>query len=47
MVVQSDSCYNFAFIFEKQSVFTKSVWEAELIAQNRVGDYVEWATEKC
>jgi hypothetical protein len=36
---------NFAFISCKQPVVAKSVGETELIAQNRVGDYVEWARE--
>jgi hypothetical protein len=42
---ESDTCCNFAFISCKQPVVAKSVGEAELIAQNRVGDYVEWARE--
>jgi hypothetical protein len=36
------SCY-FAFVSSKQPVVAKSAGEAELIAQNKVGDLVEWA----
>ena len=35
----------FCFKSCKQPVVAKSVGEAELIAQNRVGDFVEWARE--
>jgi hypothetical protein len=42
---ESDTCCNFIFISCKQPVVAKSVGEVELIAQNRVGDYVEWARE--
>jgi len=42
---ESDTCCNFAFISCKQLVVAKSVGEAELIAQSRVGDYVKWARE--
>jgi hypothetical protein len=38
------SCY-FGFISSKQPVVAKSAGEAELIAQNKVGDLVEWARE--
>jgi hypothetical protein len=38
------SCY-FGFVSLKQPVVAKSAGEAELIAQNKVGDLVEWARE--
>ncbi len=38
------SCY-FGLVSSKQPVVVKSVGEAELIAQNKVGDLVEWARE--
>jgi len=38
------SCY-FGFVSSKQPVVAKSAGEAELIAQNKVGDLVEWARE--
>jgi hypothetical protein len=38
------SCY-FGFVSSKQLVMAKSAGEAELIAQNKVGDLVEWARE--
>jgi hypothetical protein len=38
------SCY-FAFVSAKQPVVAKSAGEAELIAQNKVGDLVEWARQ--
>jgi hypothetical protein len=38
------SCY-FAFVSSKQPVVAKSTGEAELIAQNKVGDMVEWARQ--
>ncbi len=41
----SDSSCYFGFISSKQPVVAKSVGEAELIAQNNVGDLVEWARE--
>jgi hypothetical protein len=41
----SDSSCYFGFISSKQPVVAKSVGEAELIAQNKVGDLVEWARE--
>jgi hypothetical protein len=40
---QSDSSCYFAFVSSKQPVVAKSAGEAELIAQNKVGDLVEWA----
>jgi hypothetical protein len=40
----NDSCY-FAFVSSKQPVVAKSAGEAELIAQNKVGDLVEWARQ--
>jgi hypothetical protein len=42
---ESETCCNFAFISCKQPVVAKSVGEAEPIAQNTVGDHVEWARE--
>jgi hypothetical protein len=36
------SCY-FAFVSSKQLVVAKMAGEAELIAQNKVGNMVEWA----
>ncbi len=38
------SCY-FGFVSSKQPVVAKSAGEAELIAQIKVGDLVEWARE--
>jgi len=38
------SCY-FGFASAKQPVVAKSVGEAELIAHNKVGDLIEWASE--
>jgi hypothetical protein len=38
------SCY-FGFMSSKQPVVAKLVGEAELIAQNKVGDLVEWARD--
>jgi hypothetical protein len=38
------SC-NFAFVSGKQPVITKSAGEAELIAQNKVGDLIEPARQ--
>ncbi len=38
------SC-NFAFVSSKQPVAAKTIGEAELIAQNKVGDLIEWARE--
>jgi hypothetical protein len=38
------SCY-FGYISSKQPVVAKSAGEAELIAQNKVGDLIEWAQE--
>jgi hypothetical protein len=38
------SCY-FGFVSSKQPVVAKSAGEAELIAQNKVRDLVEWARE--
>ena len=42
---ESDTSCNFAFVSGKQPVVAKSVGEAELIAENKVGDYVEWSCE--
>ncbi len=42
---ESDMSCNFAFVSSKQPVVAKSAGEAELIAQNKVGDFVEWARE--
>jgi hypothetical protein len=42
---ESETSCNFAFISCKQPVVAKSAGEAELIAQNRVGDMIEWARE--
>jgi hypothetical protein len=41
----SDSSCYFGFVSSKQPVVAKSVGEAELIAQDKVGDLVEWARE--
>jgi hypothetical protein len=41
----SDSSCYFGFVSSKQPVVAKSVGETELIAQNKVGDLVEWARE--
>jgi hypothetical protein len=38
------SCY-FGFVSSKQSVVAESAGEAELIAQNKVGNLVEWARQ--
>jgi hypothetical protein len=42
---ESEASCNFAFLSSKQPVVAKSAGEAELIAQNKVGDFVEWARE--
>jgi hypothetical protein len=42
---ESDTSCNFAFVSGKQPVVAKSVGEAELIAENKVGDHVEWCRE--
>jgi len=42
--VSDSSCY-FGFVSAKQPMVAKSAGEAELIAQNKVGDLVEWARE--
>jgi hypothetical protein len=42
---ESDTCCYFAFVSSKQPVVAKSVGEAELIAENKIGDYVEWSRE--
>jgi hypothetical protein len=42
---ESDTGCYFGFISAKQPVIAKSSGEAELIAQNKVGDLVEWARE--
>jgi hypothetical protein len=42
---ESKTSCNFAFVSSKQPVVAKSACEAELIAQNKVGDLVEWARE--
>ena len=42
---ESDTSCNFGFVSSKQPVVAKSAGEAELIAQNKVGDLVEWARE--
>ncbi len=42
---ESETSCNFAFVSSKQPVVAKSAGEAELIAQNKVGDFVEWARE--
>jgi len=42
---ESDTSCNFAFVSGKQPVVAKSVGEAELIAENKVGDLVEWCRE--
>jgi hypothetical protein len=42
---ESDASCNFAFVSSKQPVVAKSAGEAELIAQNKVGDLVEWARQ--
>jgi hypothetical protein len=41
----SDTSCHFAFVSSKQPVVAKSSGEAELIAQNKVADLVEWARE--
>jgi hypothetical protein len=38
------SCY-FAYVSSKQPVIAKSAGEAELIAENKIGDYIEWSRE--
>jgi hypothetical protein len=40
---ESEMSCNFAFVSSKQPVVAKSAGEAELIAQNKVGDFVKWA----
>ncbi len=42
---ESDTSCHFAYISGKQPVVAKSVGEAELIAENKVGDYVVWSCE--
>jgi hypothetical protein len=42
---ESDTCCYFAFVSSKQPVVAKSVGEAELIAENKIGDYVKWSCE--
>ncbi len=42
---ESDTGFYFGFISSKQPVIAKSSGESELIAQNKVGDLVEWARE--
>jgi hypothetical protein len=42
---ESNTCCYFAFVLSKQPVVSKSVGEAELIAENKIGDYVEWSRE--
>jgi hypothetical protein len=37
-------CY-FGYVSSKQPVIAKSAREAELIAENKMGDYVEWSRE--
>jgi hypothetical protein len=43
-VLSDTSCYS-GFVSSKQPVVAKPVGEAELIAQNKVGNLVEWARE--
>jgi hypothetical protein len=40
-----DTSCHFAYISGKQPVVAKSVGEAELIAENKVGDYIVWSCE--
>ena len=42
---ESDTACHFAFVSSKQPVIAKSSGEAELIAENKVADTVEWARE--
>jgi hypothetical protein len=42
---ESDTACHFAFISSKQPVVAKSTGEAELIAENKVADTIEWARE--
>jgi hypothetical protein len=42
---ESDTSCHFAYVSGKQPVVAKSVGEAELIAENKVGDYVVWSCE--
>ena len=42
---ESDSSCYFAYVLSKQPVIAKSAGEAELIAENKTGDYVEWSRE--
>jgi hypothetical protein len=42
---ETETSCNFAFVSSKQPVVAKSAGEAELIAQNKVGEFVEWARE--
>jgi hypothetical protein len=42
---ESDTSYYFVFVSNKQPVVAKSAGEAELIAENKIGDFVEWVRE--
>jgi hypothetical protein len=42
---ESDTSCHFAYISGKQPVVAKSVGEAELIAENKVGDHIVWGCE--
>jgi hypothetical protein len=42
---ESDSSCYFAYVSSKQPVIAKSVGEAELIAENKISDYIEWSRE--
>jgi hypothetical protein len=42
---ESDSSCYFAYVSGKQPVVAKSAGEAELIAENKIGDYIEWSRE--
>jgi hypothetical protein len=43
--LESDTSCSFAILSNKQPVVAKSAGEAELIAQNKGGDFIEWARE--
>ena len=42
---ESDTSCHFGYISGKQPVVAKSAGEAELIAENKVGDYIVWSCE--
>jgi hypothetical protein len=39
------TCYNFAYVSGKQPVVARSAGEAELIVENKIGDYIQWNRE--